>query len=247
MAADCSLLRGWAALTALMAAASLLLQYLLLVQGPGAAAGIGVATLRFFGYFTILSNRLSASDVGGWSLAECSSRRWRRAALCIGVTACVYVLALQGLWQPTGLQWWVDAGLHYVVPALFLLGWLLLLPHGELRWRALGGVLLVPLAYLGWAMLVAAMTGQAPYPFLELQRTGLAAFLLNVLRVAGVFVVGWTLLWGWTAGAVDEALQGHRCRRVAGLAGTDAQQVDLARGFRGVPGQTGQVVHRLAA
>lgn len=197
MAADCSLLRGWAALTALMAAASLLLQHLLLVQGPGAAAGIGVATLRFFGYFTILSN-LAVCVGCGWVVLGRVLKPAVAAslALCIGVTACVYVLALQGLWQPTGLQWWVDAGLHYVVPALFLLGWLLLLPHGELRWRALGGVLLVPLVYLGWAMLVAAMTGQAPYPFLELQRLGLAAFLLNVLRVAGVFVVGWTLLWG---------------------------------------------------
>ena len=197
MAADCSLLRGWAALTALMAAASLLLQYLLLVQGPGAAAGIGVATLRFFGYFTILSNLAVCVGCGWLVLGRVLKPAVAASlALCIGVTACVYVLALQGLWQPTGLQWWVDAGLHYVVPALFLLGWLLLLPHGELRWRALGGVLLVPLVYLGWAMLVAAMTGQAPYPFLELQRLGLAAFLLNVLRVAGVFVVGWTLLWG---------------------------------------------------
>lgn len=151
MAADCSLLRGWAALTALMAAASLLLQYLLLVQGPGAAAGIGVATLRFFGYFTILSNLAVCVGCGWLVLGRVLKPAVAASlALCIGVTACVYVLALQGLWQPTGLQWWVDAGLHYVVPALFLLGWLLLLPHGELRWRALGGVLLVPLAYLGW-------------------------------------------------------------------------------------------------
>jgi ABC-type multidrug transport system permease subunit len=197
MATDRSFLRGWAALTALVATASLLLQYVLLVRGPGAAAGIGVATLRFFGYFTILSN-LAVCVGCGWVVLGRMLKPTVAAglALCIGVTACVYVLALQGLWQPTGLQWWVDAGLHYVVPALFLLGWLLLLPHGELRWRALGGVLLVPLAYLGWAMLVAAVTGQAPYPFLELQRLGLAAFLLNVLRVAGVFVMGWTLLWG---------------------------------------------------
>ncbi|HFK2919316.1 TPA: Pr6Pr family membrane protein [Stenotrophomonas maltophilia] len=197
MATDRSFLRGWAALTALVATASLLLQYVLLVRGPGAAAGIGVATLRFFGYFTILSN-LAVCVGCGWVVLGRMLKPTVAAglALCIGVTACVYVLALQGLWQPTGLQWWVDAGLHYVVPALFLLGWLLLLPHGALRWRALGGVLLVPLAYLGWAMLVAAVTGQAPYPFLELQRLGLAAFLLNVLRVAGVFVMGWTLLWG---------------------------------------------------
>ena len=50
------LLRGWAALTALVAATSLLLQYLLLVNGPGGSVGIAAATLRFFGYFTILSN-----------------------------------------------------------------------------------------------------------------------------------------------------------------------------------------------
>ncbi|WP_414604701.1 Pr6Pr family membrane protein [Stenotrophomonas sp. AR029] len=197
MAANRSALRAWAALTALAAATALLLQYLLLLGGPGAAAGVGMATLRFVGYFTILSNlavclgcvRLIRAGVLDTTVAAV-------IALCIGVTACIYMLALQGLWQPTGLQWWVDAGLHYAVPVLYLLGWWWLLPHGALRWRALGGVLLVPLVYLGWAMLVAAMTGQAPYPFLDLQRLGLAAFLLNVLRVAGVFVVGWTLLWG---------------------------------------------------
>ncbi|TGR52064.1 hypothetical protein EN794_017565 [Mesorhizobium sp. M00.F.Ca.ET.151.01.1.1] len=197
MAADRSVLRTWAALTALIAAASLLLQYLLLVRGAGAGAGIGTVTLRFFGYFTILSNlavcvgcvRLVRAGVLGTTVAAV-------LALCIGVTACVYVLALQGLWQPSGLQWWVDAGLHYAAPALYLLGWCWLLPHGALRWRALGTVLWVPLIYLGWAMWVAVVTGQAPYPFLELQRLGLAAFLLNVLRVAGVFVTGWTLLWG---------------------------------------------------
>ena len=89
-------------------------------------------------------------------------------------------------------------------------------------------MLWVPLIYLGWAMWVAVVTGQAPYPFLELQRLGLAAFLLNVLRVAGVFVTGWTLLWGWIAGVVNEALKGHRRGRIACLARTDAQQVDLA-------------------
>lgn len=196
MAAERSALRAWAALTALVAAASLLLQYLLLLRGSGAAAGVGMATLRFFGYFTILSNLAVCLAcirlVCGRSLCPAATAV---LALCIGVTGMVYILALQGLWQPTGLQWWVNAGLHYGVPALYLLGWLLLLPHGALRWRALGGVLLVPLVYLGWAMLVAAVTGQAPYPFLELQRLGPMAFLLNVLRVASVFVMGWTLLW----------------------------------------------------
>jgi hypothetical protein len=188
--------RVWAALTALMAATSLLLQYLLLLHGPGRLPGSAWRRCA-----SLVTSRFSATWRCAWDgrLADpcgCSNATVAAAiALCIGVTACIYVLALQGLWQPTGLQWWVDAGLHYAVPALYLLGWWWLLPHGALRWRALGGVLLVPLVYLGWAMLVAEVTGQAPYPFLELQRLGLA-FLLNVLRVASVFVVGWTLLWG---------------------------------------------------
>jgi hypothetical protein len=82
-----------------------------------------------------------------------------------------------------------------VVPLLYLAGWAGLLPHGGLRWRALGVVLLVPLAYLGWAMLTASWLDSAPYPFLEVQRIGSRAFGLSVLRVGGVFVLGWTLLW----------------------------------------------------
>ena len=85
MPADRSLLRGWAALTALVAAASLLLQYLLLVTGPGGSAGIAAATLRFFGYFTILSNL--AVCVGCLWLASGRALRATPAAvlaLCIG-------------------------------------------------------------------------------------------------------------------------------------------------------------------
>ncbi|MBK0026670.1 Pr6Pr family membrane protein [Stenotrophomonas sp. S48] len=158
MAARWNLLKGWALLTAVVAAAAaLLLQCALLLTGPGAAAGVAMATLRFCSYFTVLSN-----------LAVCLGCVWiacgrhlpaplaATLALCIGVTGLVYGLVLQ---------------------------------------RSLGPVLLVPVAYLGWAMLCGALTGQVPYPFLDLQRIGVAAFSGNVLRVAGVFVLGWTALW----------------------------------------------------
>lgn len=188
------LLRAWALSTALVAAVSLLLQYLLLLQGSG--KGVGLATLRFFSYFTILSNLAVALGCVWLARGRALSATVAAAlALCIGVTGLIYVLALRGLWQPSGLQWWVDAGLHYAVPALYLLGWLGVLPHGTLRWSRLGRVLLVPLAYLGWAMLTAAVIGQAPYPFLELQRMGATAFGFSVLRVGAAFVLGWTLLW----------------------------------------------------
>lgn len=191
-----SVLRGWALLTALVAASALLLQYLLLLRGPGGASGVGLATLRFFSYFTILSN-LAVGLGCSWLASGRALGAIAAAtlALCIGVTGMIYAVVLQGLWQPTGVQWWVDAGLHYAVPLLYLAGWLLLLPHGALRWRDIGRVVLVPLAYLGWAMLTASWLGKAPYPFLEVQRIGSSAFGLSVLRVSMVFVIGWTVLW----------------------------------------------------
>ena len=98
------LLRGWAALTALVATTSLLLQYLLLVNGPGGSVGIAAATLRFFGYFTILSNL--AVCVGCLCLASGRALQATPAAvlaLCIGVPGLVFPAALLGLCPPTGL------------------------------------------------------------------------------------------------------------------------------------------------
>lgn len=49
-----------AAAIALLAAAALALQYALLLEAYRGALGVGMATLRFFSYFTILSNLLVA-------------------------------------------------------------------------------------------------------------------------------------------------------------------------------------------
>ena len=190
--------RAWAALTGLVALAALGLQYALLLQSVGASRGNGLATLQLLGYFTILSN----IAVAAVCLARLRGRRHGMAApapsaavaLYIGITGLIYVLILRTLWQPQGAQWWADTGLHYAVPALYLLGWLAG-PHGHLRWRQLGWALLFPTAYLGWALLVGRWSGQYPYPFLDLVQLGMATVARNAAVVALAFVALGALLW----------------------------------------------------
>lgn len=190
--------RAWAGLTALTAVAAVALQYALLLESVGDTLGTGQALLRLLGYFTILSN----IGVAAVCLARLRGRRDGMAApapsaavaLYIGITGLIYVLVLRTLWQPQGLQWWADTGLHYAVPVLYLLGWCAG-PHGYLRWRQLGYALLFPVAYLGWALLVGRWSGQYPYPFLDLGALGPVIVARNALVVALVFVALGAVLW----------------------------------------------------
>lgn len=187
--------RTCAASIAAIAIVALVLQYLLLLQQAAATIGAPMATLRFFSYFTILSNVLVALACAGAALRRPGrlGSAWLRglAALCIGVTGCVYATVLVGLVAMDGLQWWVDRTLHYALPLLYVAWWLLGTPHGTLGWRDVGRWLLFPLGYLAWiALRVTLIERWFPYPFLDVDALGTAAVLRNALLVAVAFSLG---------------------------------------------------------
>ena len=190
------LLRPAAALVALLAASAVALQYALLLRL--AADGFAFATLRFLSYFTILSNLAVVAACAAVALGGRSRLAGPRAlgavALYIAVTGLVYVLVLRHLWQPQGLQWWADTGLHYATPVAYLAWWVLLAPHGRLRWRDLGAWLLFPLAFLGWTLLRGAWLSEYPYPFVDVGILGLGAVLRNAACICLVFVALGALL-----------------------------------------------------
>ena len=204
--------RLFAAVVALVAAAALMLQYVLLLRQAAPTIGIGFATLRFFSYFTILSNvlvLLAAGSVAvGWRsrLAGFSSRARVRAgvALYIGMTGLVYFVILRHLWQPQGAQWWADTGLHYAVPLLYLGWWLSGSRHGELRWRDLPRWLLFPLAFLLWSFLRGAWVHEYPYPCIDVDALGLGTVLRNAAGILLLFVAFGALLIG-----IDRLLAGR--------------------------------------
>lgn len=190
--------RAWAGVTALVAVASIALQYAVLLASTGPAGSSGQALLRLLGYFTILSNigvaAVCLARLRGRTDGMAAAAPSAAVAVYIGITGLVYVLVLRTLWHPQGLHWWADSGLHYAVPALYLLGWVSG-PHGHLRWRQLPPTLLFPAVYLGWALLVGRWTGQYPYPFLDLAALGLATVARNAAVVGLAFVALGALVW----------------------------------------------------
>jgi hypothetical protein len=183
----------FAVVVAAVAWPALMLQYwLILWSGP-----IGYATVRYFSFFTILSNVLvavvaaSAATGGNWA----PLRFWRKprvrglAALCIAVTGLIYVVVLAGQWHPQGPQLIADRALHYVLPILYLFWWVVLLPHGTLVWRDALGWLWFPLIYLAWILLRGAAVHEYPYSFVDADHLGYGTVLLNSLMIGMVFVV----------------------------------------------------------
>lgn len=141
-----------AAVVGAVALASVVLQYVLVLRATRDGIGPVLGTVRFFSYFTILSNIavVLATGHAALRLTGFFSRPDVRGAvaLYIGVTGIVYTAILRHLWQPQGAQWWADSGLHYVSPWLYVLWWLWLAPHGALAWRGILGWLVFPAVYV---------------------------------------------------------------------------------------------------
>lgn len=193
-------MRGLAALLALLALASLLLQYVLLIALTRDGVGPWLATLRYISYFTILSNigvLLVTTQAALGRAGFFSAPRTRGAlALYIGVTGTVYFLVLRQLWQPQGAQWWADTGLHYAVPLLYWAWWLGFVPHGGLRHGDILRWLGFPLAYLAWTLLRGAWMHEYPYPFIDVGQLGWARAAGNAVGMLGAFLaLGALIVW----------------------------------------------------
>jgi hypothetical protein len=188
-----------AAGVALVSTLAVVLQYALILVVPDNGGALA-ATVRFFSYFTILSNLgviavcvAAALRRGDWWQG---ARARGAVAMAIGVTGLVYVTVLARLWQPQGLQWWVDNALHRIAPVLYLVWWMLGTAHGRLGWRDALWWLLFPLGYVAWVFLRGSVVHEYPYPFLDLALHGVAGVIRNVLLVTLVFVVIGALVVG---------------------------------------------------
>ena len=184
--------RTSALLVAAVAAFALVLQYVLLVRMTLDSIGPLLATVRFFSYFTILSNLLVLLVTATFAfMPESGPGRWLgrgAVALYIGVTFGIYATILHALWGRQGAQWWADSSLHYAVPVLYLSWWLFAVPHGALRWSDMLRWLLFPLAYECWVFLRGAWVLEYPYPFLDLGVIALPQVLRNCAGVFAVFL-----------------------------------------------------------
>ena len=185
-----------AAIIALVAWAALVLQYVLLIGSTLHDIGPLLGTLRFFSFFTILCNLLVAltttfalirgqSAVGDFFA---SSHVRGGVALCIGMVCGIYFFVLASTWSAQGAQWLVDVMLHYAVPALYLIWWIVCVPHVRLVWSDALRWLLFPIVYLAGTLLRGAWLHEYPYPFVDVGMLGIGAVARNALGISILFL-----------------------------------------------------------
>lgn len=150
--------------------------------------------IKFFSYFTILTNMLIAvyftvrwisphSKLGKFFSTFAATTAVTVYILVVGVT---YNLVLRNIFIHTGWAKVADEMLHAVVPFLFMLFWLLIVQKEKLQWKAVLPWLLYPFIYLVYTLIRGEYVHNYPYPFVDVLKLGYQKVIINCL-VIGAF------------------------------------------------------------
>ncbi|RFS21341.1 hypothetical protein DVR12_15680 [Chitinophaga silvatica] len=153
--------------------------------------------IRFFSFFTILTNILLAinsttlllipkSGIGKWFAKPQVATA---LTVYILIVSLVYNIVLRSLWHPIGLQKIVDELLHTVLPILFVLYWIYFVPKNTLCYKYLWSFLLYPLGYIIYVLIRGTISGFYPYPFLNVVDQGWNATIVAIIVLAFVFIL----------------------------------------------------------
>jgi len=154
-------------------------------------AGTAESLVRFFSFFTILTNTLVAlfftTRVFGADQKRLALFHKKTTPIAlttfIVVVGLVYQFVLREIWDPTGLQMVVDELLHTIIPVFIYVYWLMFCARTVVAWKQLSKWLLYPLGYLVFVMVRGQFSGFYPYPFLNVDELGFGPTLLNVFFV----------------------------------------------------------------
>jgi len=161
-------------------------------------------------YFTIWSNILVT--VVAFLLARNPDRTgstfntFRFASVVmITITGLIYALVLAKVWEPTGWQKIADETLHYSVPFLAVVGYLMFGPRPRFSLATLWRSLTIPLAWIGYTLIRSPFITYTedgktrhwyPYHFINVDDIGYGKALLNIAAIfLLLLVVGWVYVF----------------------------------------------------
>lgn len=169
-------------------------QFVLMIENR--AAPISETIIRFFSFFTILTNMLVATYFTCllfWKLEEPKffTKPGFLTAITIYITivGLVYQIALRHIWQPKGLQLIVDELLHSIIPILTLIFWCLYETIQTVRYSQIFKWTLYPLAYLALILVRGEISAFYPYPFINVAHLGMAKTITNATILLVILMV----------------------------------------------------------
>lgn len=190
--------RFFAGLIAVFGWLSLILQFVLAMTNPvDPEPGAVERFIRFFSYFTVLTNIIVAATLTAIAffpnskIGKFASRPTVQTAVAvyISIVGLVYSLFLRSVWDPQGWQAAADHALHDVVPAAYVLYWLIFAPKQGLTWMEPFKWLVYPLVYIAYSLTRGAFAMWYPYWFVDVTQLGYAQALTNTGFVLIAFAI----------------------------------------------------------
>ncbi len=180
----------FAAITAILGWFAVASQFCLMMQSRTLSPTETI--VKLFSYFTILTNILVAirftftvfKKTGFFLRPDTQTA----ITVYIVVVGAVYNMVLRFLWNPEGLQLWVDELLHTVIPLLSLFYWILFVPKSTLKWKNSIGWMGFPIGYTLFIIIRGALSGDYPYPFIDVPAIGYPQALLNGCILVLIFM-----------------------------------------------------------
>ena len=165
---------------------SVILQLYLMIENR--VADVPETVIRFFSFFTILTNLL----VGIYFSVLINSNNFKTSffyklfsvtsvTIYIFIVGLVYQIALRHIWQPAGLQRLVDELLHSIIPILVVLYWYFYENKNNLKYSDVWFWLIYPIVYLIFILIRGQISGYYPYPFLNIPAIGSVSTLINII------------------------------------------------------------------
>jgi hypothetical protein len=169
--------------------------------------------LRYFAFFTILSNLFGAV------LFLVLAARWRAprthvvdvlrgaAVVYLVVTFIVVLVLLSGAELQVGVPW-VDFVVHTLFPVVVVIDWLVDPPSTDIRLRDVAAWLAFPLIWVALTLARGAADHWYPYPFLDPANGGYRSVAYHV----GMILAGFLVISG-AVNAVSDVLRARTGRR----------------------------------
>lgn len=190
--------RVWHSVAALIGLVGLSAQVIALINGENySVLGPVMSWWNFFSYFTVLSNILVLLinvDLVRNPQGR-TSTLWQvlrlNAVVNISVTGLIAFTLLRRLPEVQALVGFgrlSDTLLHYVVPTLVVLGWLIFGPRPRFTARAVWLSLIFPAGWLLYTLARGALVTWYPYPFVDLRIIDPLEVLINCVFISAMFV-----------------------------------------------------------
>lgn len=167
-----------------------------------------LTVVRFFSYFTVLSNTLAVIMLTILATRPgCDDTRWFalfRGAVTVymSVAALAYAVLLAPNLAIAVPEPWIDWTIHVIGPVALAVDWFVFPPPVELARHTLAISLVFPAAYLGYSLFRGQAVDWYPYPFLNPDEVGgyVGVGLWSVVVL--VVILGFGYLYHWWANRV---------------------------------------------